>query len=122
MALIFPHLDDTIKSRSYSEVEKNSDNYRYIKSLNKGYNQAKEEWLSKGKRTLEQKLSHLAEMWVEAVNDKSKEKINQRALQLIQGCCKIRKGFTGEAKEYYRTYRNLRKILSGEKQFYIGYA
>jgi hypothetical protein len=122
MALLFPGLDDTIKSRSYSEVNEDPLSQNYFSTLRNSYNQAKENFIINKKRTLEQKLSHLAEMWADAVNDKARERISNRALTLVKGCCSVRKSFTQETKEYYKTFRNLRRIYSGEKSFHIAYS
>ena len=117
MALIFPSTEDTLKVRTYHQIDVDTPNF--FNEVKKAYEKMNEEVNKHRSKTLEDKLTWLAIEWADASNKKRKEKINYQALKLIQGCCKLKQGFSSEAKEYYRTYRNMRRILAGEKTFYI---
>lgn len=117
MALIFPEPDDVMKSRVLQEyfgisfLEKVEPHKRY---------DFLRQWFKRNSTTIEEKLVELAGEWTDAIDDKSKRKINLQAFKLIRGCCKIKGKYLGDGKEYYRTYRNLRRIYSGEISFYVG--
>jgi len=120
MALMFPSKDDVIKSRSYDESSESG--FLEISEPSQKYDLLKQ-WFSRyNSETLEERLVALAIRWADAKNDKSRTRVDKEALQLVRRCCKVRRGFFGEGKEFYRAYWNLRRIYSGQKDFYIGYS
>ena len=118
MALLFPSKDDAIKLRAYAEVH--FDEPHFFREVRKVYENLRERMIKYRSQTLEEKLIELAQEWADAKTNKKKKGINLHALTLIKGCCQCYGGLTEKAKGYYRTYYNLRRIIAGEKQFYLG--
>ncbi|MDP2926350.1 MAG: hypothetical protein Q8N99_08285 [Nanoarchaeota archaeon] len=116
MALRFPTHEDLYKTRAYAQAEKEGLTGReYYQRAMELYEQAVYIKPRFKRVCLEEELANLALEW-RAVNDanldrvkKMRKKIDRKAFALVRRCCSVRKRFTEIAKDYYKTYRNLRK-------------
>jgi len=109
MALRFSNPDDLCKVKAYALAEKEglsgTDYYLRARELYENMVHIRLRFKS---YTLEEKLTDLALKWSTS-SDEEKMKINRMALSIVKRCCSVRGKFTAVAKEYYKTYRNLRQ-------------
>jgi len=113
MALVFPSNEDLCRIRSYTQAEKEglsgTEYYQRAKELYEKMIHTNSRFKS---YSLEEKLTDLALKWRDS-SEEDRRKIDKKALAIVKRCCSVRGRFTVIAKDYYKTYRNLRQENPG---------